>query len=624
MADQLPEATVRYTEKDFDSLRSALFSFSDNRFPGVVTDKSSTSVYTIFIELLAYLGDQLAFYQDAQAREAFFTTAKLRSSLLKHAKLIGYKPTGRVAASLLLNIQLIETSAFPTLIPAGTFFRTADESPVLFRVLDDATLPAGPAGTFIEIYLEHSTEFLEYFQADGNANETFVTNATNVLLSGIDGSGSALTVNDVLKIFVDGIPYTIVDSFVSSGPTDTHVVIDLDNQNRAIVQFGDGINGVAANGDVIIQGRSGGGISGNNATVTQSPSFTNTNSEPVSISVGNLVQSSGGADEQSIESIKVQAPRSLQTNNRTVSASDFIINTESVSGIDRALPLTSNEDPGIEENKTEILVLTESPTNAQLIGGNAAATSLTGGVDDQVSISINGETPQEFTIGTQASGEDIAAALQALVRAATPEYPLDHDEAYANFTVVFDSINQRYLLTTGSAGIDATLEVSAGTNDGHTALKLDLVQRASNVSGAQPSATAIASVVNELTVVKPVCITHVIEVIPPQPKIINLDFRIRFTSNVTTAASRSDVRDAVRESLETFFSPRLTNGIANPEIDFGKTVRFSDLICAINQVSGVESVDEDTLIPADDVTLALREFPVLGGIIVRDEAGVVI
>jgi hypothetical protein len=626
MAPIIGEPDVKYTTKDFESVRPEIIQLIKNRFPGIITDFSSQNVVTVIVELLSYLTDKLGFSQDAQAREAFFPTAKLRASVFKHTNLIGFNPEGRVAATALLRITLLEDSAFDTLIPAGAIFFTADENALEFQTLEDATLPTGVAGTFIEIYIENSKPFQEIFEANGDAFETFTTSSSPVLLSGIDSAGDLA--DNVLEIFVDGAPFTIVNSFVDSTPTSAHVTIKLDNLNRLVAQFGDGINGIAAEGEVRIIGRKGGGSDGNNAFITQGPSFLNLNNDPVALSFSNLVLSSGGANEQSIESIRVQAPLSLQAANRTVSRQDFITNAEGVSGIDRALPFTSNEDPSVEENKTELVIITDSPTNAQLIGFGGGATTTTAGVDDDVGISINGETTQFFSLGNQSSGPEVAAALQTAIRAAVPEFPLDNAQAYTNFSVVYDDVvNFNYILTSGQAGLDARIEIFPGVNDATVPMKLDVGSGAVSRDGAEPSAASQAAVFNELTVEKPVCVTHVIEIFGPGVTIINIDMRVRFETNIITAAARAQIRDEIRANMDEFFVPRLPSGVSNPEIDFGRTIRFSDLMCVPNDTLGVESVDETFFLingVVGDVAIGGRSFPVLGGMTIRDESGTIV
>ena len=42
------------------------------------------------VELLAYAGDQLSYYQDAVATEAYLGTARRRTSVRRHARLVDY------------------------------------------------------------------------------------------------------------------------------------------------------------------------------------------------------------------------------------------------------------------------------------------------------------------------------------------------------------------------------------------------------------------------------------------------------------------------------------------------------------------------------------------------------
>ena len=621
MPEIVGEPNVQYTSKEFASIRDALVQDFLNRYGAVNTDFSTQNYVTAFLELIAYVGDMLAFTQDAQARECFFPTAVLRESILKHAALIGYQLPGRVAATALVRFELERESLFSTTIPAETVLTTADgNSSLRFRVLDDEVLPAGPAGTAVEFYVEHSELFSDIFTASGSASSRFLTSRTNVLLSGIQSDGNLEP--NVLVITVDGIPYTIVDSFLESEPTDTHVIVTLSNSGRLIATFGNGQNGIAADGEVIIDGRYGGGSSGNNAVITQGPSLLNDNSESIIYSVFNSVVSGGGADEQSIEEARVQAPLSLQTSNRTVSRQDFITNSEGVPGVDRALPLTSNEDVSVPENQTDVIILSDSPTNSQLTGGSSAsplfAPLIVDGVNDEFFISLNRETPQLIDLGNQSSGVFTAQEIQDQVRALTPEFALDNAEAYANFTCIYDATNDRYILTNGQAGLSSSIDITLGVNDAAVDLKIDVLGLTKNTLGASPSTATIAAVLTELTINKPVCNTHAVQVLGPEIEAIYMDFSVRFEASADTQALKSQVRDIIRANLSIYFSPRLSTGVSNPEIDFGRTIRFSDLISIVNGTPGVESVDEDSFIPADDVPVPSRAFPVLGGVTVRD------
>jgi len=64
----LPES-VDYTDKDFDALRARLIALIKSVFPDW-TDFDVASFGNLLVELYAYVGDVLTFYQDNLARES--------------------------------------------------------------------------------------------------------------------------------------------------------------------------------------------------------------------------------------------------------------------------------------------------------------------------------------------------------------------------------------------------------------------------------------------------------------------------------------------------------------------------------------------------------------------------
>ena len=74
----LPES-VDYTDKDFDALRARLIALIKSVFPDW-TDFDVASFGNLLVELYAYVGDVLTFYQDNLARESRLVTATQRSA----------------------------------------------------------------------------------------------------------------------------------------------------------------------------------------------------------------------------------------------------------------------------------------------------------------------------------------------------------------------------------------------------------------------------------------------------------------------------------------------------------------------------------------------------------------
>lgn len=85
----LPEPDINYLAKDFATFRQLIF----DRMALLMPDWRERHVPDLgvtLVELLAYSGDMLSYYQDAVATEAYLDTARLRVSVRRHARLVDY------------------------------------------------------------------------------------------------------------------------------------------------------------------------------------------------------------------------------------------------------------------------------------------------------------------------------------------------------------------------------------------------------------------------------------------------------------------------------------------------------------------------------------------------------
>jgi hypothetical protein len=326
----LAQAPV-YTDKDFDSLRLRLQNLVRSVFPDW-TDFNVTSFGNLLVELYAFVGDVLTFYQDNQARESRIATATQRKNLLALTKLLGFRPAGARAATADALFTLAAVPAAPVTIPRGTRVRTASVTePVVFQLLDDVTIPAGASPPAATGTVEHSEAQEELFASTGLPNQEVALPAAPFL----DGSAIVSAGNGA---------YTEVANFLGSTATDRHVAVIVDQNDRATLRFGNGTSGVLPSGTITVRYKTGGGAKGNvNAgTLTKlDGSFTDDKGAPVSVSVTNPQPASGGADRQTIAQIKALAPESIRVLNRTVSREDFEINA-------RRLPEVARPDADIE------------------------------------------------------------------------------------------------------------------------------------------------------------------------------------------------------------------------------------------------------------------------------------
>ena len=96
---------IKYVAREFSDYRQELVEFAKNYFPDTYNDFSPTSPGMMFIEMAAYVGDILSFYQDTQLQETFLQYAKDPGNLYSMAYMMGYKPKVTNAAEVTLELS---------------------------------------------------------------------------------------------------------------------------------------------------------------------------------------------------------------------------------------------------------------------------------------------------------------------------------------------------------------------------------------------------------------------------------------------------------------------------------------------------------------------------------------
>ncbi len=85
----LEEPRINYLAKDYASFRQLIYDRLALLVPGW-TERHVPDLGVTLVEILAYAGDYLSYYQDAVATEAYLGTARQRISVRRHARLIDY------------------------------------------------------------------------------------------------------------------------------------------------------------------------------------------------------------------------------------------------------------------------------------------------------------------------------------------------------------------------------------------------------------------------------------------------------------------------------------------------------------------------------------------------------
>lgn len=346
---------VDYTDKDFDSITARVFDLIRSVFPNW-TDTQVSNFGNLLVESYGFILDVLTYYQDQQAREGRFAFVKARKNMIALAKLIGYELSNAEAASadVVLTItnaaQLTGTVRPQTGTSAPVVVRTNEVTDPVRGELDAPVTFDLTAGETSKTFTwRHRTTQPRYTVASTNLADQeivlpfspFLWNSESVV-SSVDGS------------------FTRVVSFLSSGPTDLHYRLEVDQNDRARIRFGDGRNGKIPRGDIGVDYSTGGGILGNVEPNTLSRVETTLIDNTGSIAyfeASNAAAASGGTPREEVEAARYNAPQSIRVINRTVAREDYEINARRVAGVGRSLMLTSNEDTTVGENRGKLYVI---------------------------------------------------------------------------------------------------------------------------------------------------------------------------------------------------------------------------------------------------------------------------
>jgi hypothetical protein len=99
-----------FTSYDFETLRKTMIDYLRVYYPEDYNDFTESSEFIALIDLIAFMGQSLAFRTDLNARENFIDTAERRDSILKLARLVSYNPKRNIAATGMLKIDNIYTT----------------------------------------------------------------------------------------------------------------------------------------------------------------------------------------------------------------------------------------------------------------------------------------------------------------------------------------------------------------------------------------------------------------------------------------------------------------------------------------------------------------------------------
>lgn len=153
----LDEPALDYLAKDYQSFRRLLVDLIAERNPGW-TERLPADLGITIVELLAYAGDYLSYFQDAgPGTEGFLDTCMHRISAARHARLIDYAMgNGRNATTF---VHFTVGAGANVMLPAGTPLVSRITAPLNGAMAPPPTIIAPGADFDTDPALEHATVF---------------------------------------------------------------------------------------------------------------------------------------------------------------------------------------------------------------------------------------------------------------------------------------------------------------------------------------------------------------------------------------------------------------------------------------------------------------------------------
>ena len=326
------------TELDFDDIKTNLKTFlkAQTQFKDYDFEGSGMSV---LLDTLAYNTHYLGFNANMVANEMFLDSASLRSSIVSHAKMLGYEVSSPKAPRATINISLSTSKTTATMGAGTAFTTTVNGTSYQFVTIADVTgTNTGNAvpfdsttiyeGTYVTTkYLADSSEIDQRFIITDNRADT-TTLTVKVQTSSSDTQTTTYTkATDISQLSRSSTVYFLQE--IEAGKFE--------------VYFGDGIvsqslsdgNIITLNYVVTNKTQS------NGASSFSSPSAIDTVTD---ITITTVANASGGAEAESLQSIKLNAPLDFAAQGRAVTTEDYKLYAKKLFANTQAVSVWGGED----------------------------------------------------------------------------------------------------------------------------------------------------------------------------------------------------------------------------------------------------------------------------------------
>jgi len=309
---------------DFDTLKNTLKQYlrSQDRFNDYDFDGSNMSV---LLDILAYNTFHNAFYLNMIGNEMFLDSAVIRDSVVSHAKELNYVPRSFKSAEANVNISVVSTDLTKRSLtmPKGTTF-TSRFGQVNYTfttaeniIISDFTLNGDSTITF---NANNVSLYEGYYVTDSFTYRS--SNRQKFTLTNKNVDTSSISVTVIEDVGATTLTYTKASSlFDLTSASEVFFVQGSESDSYEVV-FGDGVTGRKPkdNSVIVVEYRISNGQLPNGCDNFYADS---TIGGEANITITTNAKAAGGSVSESIESIKYNAPRHFNTQERAITAEDY-------------------------------------------------------------------------------------------------------------------------------------------------------------------------------------------------------------------------------------------------------------------------------------------------------------
>lgn len=325
------ERRINASQLDFDQIKTNLIAYmqaTDTTFNDYNYDGSAMST---IIDVLAYVTHINSMNANFALNETFLDTSQLRTSIVSHAKLLGYTPKSIAPSIAYVNVRMnYDTTAtplynhdgsnnpLPLSMPRGTAFKTTvDGVDYPMFACETSTIVFNAGWNFSNIKIEQGTLTSVSYTYQNNTFEQYILPQANVNTNSIKVTVTDSAATDATKT------YTLNTNMVNLDGTSEVYFLEETRDGFYEVKFGDNILGKRpGNGNIVKIEYSyiASGTDVNGATVFEMTGSLNGNTDETITLVTKAV---GGAPRETKEAIKFNAPLSFVAQNRAVTPDDY-------------------------------------------------------------------------------------------------------------------------------------------------------------------------------------------------------------------------------------------------------------------------------------------------------------